>query len=138
MKRFLRPASLFFFYAYVLTVTVAGAEGIFGARLDFPLLMHQQVGQLAAGGAHNVLSQYRFLRGLELGFGIFALRYAKEIYSQRAMNRVFLITMGLGILGRIAGIVIDGFPSPLMQSFLYFEAVGIVLIFLDTRAAPAT
>ena len=53
------------------------------------------------------------------------------------MNHLFLITMGLGILGRIAGIVIDGFPSPLMQSFLYFEAVGIVLIFLETRAATA-
>ena len=134
LKRFVRPLSLFFFYSYVLTVVVAGAWGIFGAGLDFPILMHQQVGHLDANGSANVLSQYRFLRGLELGFGIIALRFRREIYAERTLNRLFLTTMGLGIVGRVMGLAIDGLPSLAMVSFLVFEAVGIIVIFTDTRS----
>lgn len=130
----LRRLSLLFFYGYVLAVVAAGAWGMLGARLDFPILMHQQVGHLDPNGARNVLSQYRFLRALELGFGIFALRFRRQIYTERTLNRLFLITMALGIAGRVAGLVIDGVPSPLMVSFLVFEAVGIVLIVADTRS----
>ena len=137
-KRFLRPASLFFYYAYVVTVVVAGAWGMVGARVDFPVLMSQPLAPLDKHGAINVLSQYRFLRGLELGFGIFAVRFRGRVYAERTFNAVFLTTMGLGILGRVFGLVIDGLPSALMLSFLIFEVVGIVLIFADTRVVNRT
>jgi hypothetical protein len=134
----LRRLSLLFFYGYVLAVVAAGAWGMFGARLDFPILMHQQVGHLDPNGARNVLSQYRFLRGLELGFGILALRFRREIYTQRTLNRLFLTIMALGIAGRVAGLAIDGVPSPVMVGFLVFEAVGIVLIVADTRSVTTS
>lgn len=132
--RALRTVAVVLFYGYVLTLLAAGAWGLFGARVDFPVLMGQKLGQLHGGGI-DVLSQYRFLRGIELGLAAFALRFRHEIFTERTLNELFLFAMGCGILGRVLGVAIDGVPSELMLSFLGYEAVAIVLIVVVTRPA---
>jgi Domain of unknown function (DUF4345) len=118
----------------VLTLTVAGVWGLFGARLDFPILLDQPVGRLSPGGAADVLSQYRFLRGIEAGFGLFAIWWRKEIFTGgTAYNRLFVLTMGMGVLGRIVGWGLDGTPSWPMFVFLGVEMVGLGCICAVTR-----
>ena len=75
--RYLALAARVLFWAYIATVLAAGFWGLVGARLDFPILMGQQVGGLDHHATANVLSQYRFLRGLEAGFGMFAVAYRR-------------------------------------------------------------
>jgi len=126
--------SYFFFYTYIGLVCLAGVWGAFGlARLDFPLLMEADLSALSARGEVNVLSQYRFLRALELGFGLFALTFTREIFSQRKFNRLFLLIMGLGILARLSSIMYEGQPNWMMLSFMFYELAGLIVIYLYTR-----
>ena len=89
--------ALVFFFGYVLTLIVAGAWGIAGARLDMPWLLRVHLGDLPHRAQANLLSQYRFLRAIELGFGLFALRYWREIFRLRSYNQIFLAAMACGV-----------------------------------------
>jgi Domain of unknown function (DUF4345) len=123
-----------FFWAYILTVLGAGLWGMVGARLDFPILLHQQVGELSATGRADVLSQYRFLRGIEAAFGVLCIWQRREIFvGGSTWNRLFLLGMGFGILGRVLGAAIDGTPSWPMWVFLGTEVVGWTFIVAATR-----
>jgi hypothetical protein len=130
----LRRASLVFFFAYVGTLILAGAWGVVGARLDMPILLRLHLADLPDRAATNLLSQYRFLRAIELGFGLFALRFWREIYRVAVYNRLFLATMACGVGARLLSLIADGAPSPWMDGFLGGELVGVILIFLATRS----
>jgi hypothetical protein len=133
--RWLAGAAWALFYLYVVALVVLGVWGVFVARLDFPLLMNQPYRSLDPEGATDVLSQYRFLRAIEAGFGVFALQFRREIFSQLPYNRLFLSVMTFGIAARIVGIVFEGVPSVPHLLALAIELVGAVVIFVATREA---
>jgi hypothetical protein len=122
-----------FFYGYVLTLIVAGAWGLVAARWDMGALFDLDLKLLPATTAASLLSQYRFLRAIELGFGLFAWCFRDQIYTQRTHNRVFLAGMGAGVLARLFSIALDGNPKLIFHLFLLFELVGIVIIWLRSR-----
>ena len=134
----LKWASYIFFYGYVGTLIVAGVWGVFFARIDMPLLLNVQIDHLPPVTAANLLSQYRFLRAIEIGFGVLAITFRNEIFHDQVFNRLFLVIMAGGIAGRILGLVFDGIPSIAMLFFLTFEVVGITLIFAFTRETVRT
>ena len=131
-RRALAVAAQVLFYAYVLTLVVAGVWGVFGARLDFPDFMRQEVSDLDADAVNSVLIQYRFLRGIEAGFGVFALRFRREIFTDPTFNRLFLGWMGFGIVARLVGLAFEGWPQPVMVGALLGEIMGVNAITLDT------
>ena len=133
----LRRASLVFFFGYVATLVLAGAWGVVGARVDMHLLLRLHLGDLPGRAQANLLSQYRFLRAIELGFGLFAWFYRRQIYALRSYNRLFLATMACGVAARLLSVPLDGAPSPWMDGFLGWELVGVALIFTATRATVA-
>ncbi|MEX2592903.1 MAG: DUF4345 family protein [Anditalea sp.] len=123
-----------FFYTYVGLVVLAGFWGAFiYPYLDFIYLFNLDVNSLPEYAKVNLLSQYRFLRALELGYGLFSLYFLKEIFSKLKYNKVFLTIMGLGILSRVVSWIIDGAPSHLFMFFLSYEAVGWAFIFVYSR-----
>ena len=130
----LRRVSLVFFFVYVALLIVAGAWGIVGARFDMRVLLQLHIHDLPDRTAANLLSQYRFLRAIELGFGVFALTSWRRIYSVRSFNRLFLSVMAAGVAARLVSLGLDGTPSWWMFVFLGWELVGVVLIFLATRS----
>lgn len=126
--------SYLLFYSYVLTLVLAGGWGAFGnAALDHRLLFDLDVRELPATTAASVLSQYRFLRLIELGFGLFALLFVREIYQQSKFNALFLSVMAAGVLARALSWQVDGPPKPVFGFFLLYELVGVVVLFLYTR-----
>jgi len=130
----MRSISYFFFYTYVGLVCLAGLWGAFGlARMDYSLLMQADLAVLTDRAEVNVLSQYRFLRALELGFGLFALSFVKEIFSERKFNHLFLGIMGMGILARVVSLFYEGTPNSMMLFFMLYELAGLILIFVYTR-----
>ncbi|WKN29688.1 DUF4345 family protein [Porifericola rhodea] len=130
----MRRLSYFFFYSYVGLVCLAGAWGaFFHARLDFALLMEVDMEVLNDKAQVNLLSQYRFLRAIELGFGLFALSFVKEIFSQKKFNALFLLIMGAGIVARLASCLYEGWPNIMMLFFMCYELLGLVIIYLYTR-----
>jgi hypothetical protein len=133
----LRRASLVFFFVYVALLIVAGAWGMVGARVDMWVLLRLHLNDLPDRTAANLLSQYRFLRAIEIGFGVFALTHWRRIYSIRTYNRLFLSVMAAGVAARLLSLGLDGGPSSWMYLFLGWELVGVVLIFLATRSGLA-
>jgi hypothetical protein len=133
----LRRASLVFFFVYVASLIVAGAWGMVGARVDMWVLLRLHLNDLPDRTAANLLSQYRFLRAIEIGFGVFALTHWRRIYSIRTYNRLFLSVMAAGVAARLLSLGLDGGPSWWMYLFLGWELVGVALIFLATRSGLA-
>jgi hypothetical protein len=124
-----------FFYGYVATLIGAGASGALFAKIDLALISgFRPQEELPRVTAANVLSQHRFLRAIELGFGLFALRFHKEIKSVRAYNGLFLSVMMLGVGARALGRAADGRPRASAYAFAGSELVGAGLIFAHTRS----
>lgn len=121
------------FLGYVLLLVLAGAWGVVGARVDFPVLLRLDLADLSGEAEANTLSQYRFLRAMELGFGLFALRYRHQVHTVADYNRLFLSVMAVGVVARVVGVVADGVPSAPMWVFLAWELVGVAVIFAYTR-----
>ena len=133
----LKWASNIFFYGYVGTLVLAGVWGVFFARIDMQLLLNVQIDHLPPGTAANLLSQYRFLRAIELGFGLFAFVFRDQIYHVQNYNRIFLSVMAFGVLARMVAVVLDGSPSLVMYLFAIFEVIGVIIIFVYTRRTLA-
>jgi hypothetical protein len=130
----MKAISYFFFYAYIGTVVFAGFWGAFiNPEYDHQLLFHIDVHQLSDSSRINLLSQYRFLRALELGFGIFSLLFVRLIFTVRKYNLLYLIIMALGVLARIFSLIFDGSPDKIFYIFLIFELLGIIFIFRYTN-----
>lgn len=122
-----------FFYGYTGLLILAGAWGIVGARLDQRVLFGIDLSTLRRPTAASLVSQYRFMRAIELGFGTFAVIFHSEIFSDRLFNRLFLATMLAGVLARVISRLVDGRPRPIFDFFLVSEALGALVIFAYTR-----
>lgn len=129
----LRWPAFVLFFGYAGLLALAGGWGLVGARLDMPLLLEVDLDDLSAAGDANLLSQYRFLRAIELGFGLVSLVYWRRIFGRRDFNRWFLAIMAAGVSARLLSLALDGVPSAAMLSFLGWELVGVFVIFAYTR-----
>lgn len=130
--------SYFFFYTYIGLVTIAGFWGAFiNPHFDFRLLFQMDTMDLEDNFRINLLSQYRFLRALELGFGLFSLRFVSQIFQEKKFNELFLMIMFSGILARVVSVIADGVPGIIHLFFLTYEFIGLIIIFLYTRKTIA-
>jgi hypothetical protein len=132
--RALRLLAFVTFYGYIALLVVAGAWGAFGwAALDQRWLYDLDVGGLAPSTSASLLSQYRFLRAIELGYGTLAWRYRREIFTDGRFGRPFLGIMTAGVLARVVGLVADGRPKTVFFFFMISELIGVVAIFTFAR-----
>ena len=130
----MKLANYFFYYVYIGTVIIAGFWGAFiNPYFDHRLLFHLNAHDLPDYSRINMLSQYRFLRAIELGFGIFAVVFVRDIFSDKKFNGLFLFIMASGICARVVSVIAEGSPSVLMYSFLIFELAGVIIIFLYSQ-----
>lgn len=122
------------FYGYAGMLLVAGVWGVAAARLDHKMLVGVDLAALERTVAANLVSQYRFLRAMEGGFGAFALLFKSEIFTVPRFNHLFLATMTAGVLARVISRIVDGRPRGIFDFFLIAEGVGALVIFLYTRS----
>lgn len=81
----------------------------------------------------SALNQYRYMKSMELGFGLFALFFRNSIYSERRFNRFYLFVVFLGAAERALSVLVDGAPRPFYVAAIFLElAVGVV-VFISTR-----
>ncbi len=126
--------SRFFFYTYIGLVLIAGFWGAFiNPYYDFDLLFSLDPHSLNEQVRINLLSQYRFLRALELGFGLFAIFFVNKIFEEKTFNMLFIFIMGSGIMARIVSWLMDGTPNMLAQTFMFYELLGWIVIFSHTK-----
>jgi hypothetical protein len=119
----LKLVALVLFFGYAVTLVLAGAEGALAAQFGFP-----------DDADADVVSNYRFLRALELCFGIVAIAYWRRIFGDRMPNLIFLSAMAAGVAARLLGLAVDGWPGLLVLGVVVWELAGVVVIFLATRS----
>jgi hypothetical protein len=103
----------------------------------FDLLTGLDLDQVPADAEANLLSQYRFLRAIELGFGVFTLMNRHEIFENVRYNALFLSIMAAGVAARLLSLALDGKPSATMLFFLVTKLGGVIVIFSYSRGTLA-
>lgn len=130
----MKQLSYFLFYTYVGLVLLAGFWGAFiGPWYDHIWLFDLDPGTLTEYSSTNMISQYRFLRALEFGYGLFSILFTREIFNEKKFNMLFLLIMFSGVLARLISIFAEGSPSGLFYFFMAYEMAGVAVIFLYTR-----
>ena len=129
----LRWTAYVLFYGYVGLLIVAGAWGVFFAAVDQRFLLDLDLDLINDDTARaNVLTQYRFLRAIEFGFGLASFRYRREIFEARGFYGLFLSVMVFGVLARLISLVLDGRPGWIFFVFMGLELAGAIAVYAAT------
>lgn len=134
----LKQANAIAFYSYALfLVTAGGLAGLFAPRwgpLEFEVFARAIFpADLTPEVMASALNQYRFMKSMEFGFGVFALVFRKEIYTDRKFNRFFLAIVFLGAAMRVLSILVDGRPHGAYIFFAILEFTIGAIIFAHSR-----
>ena len=122
---------------YALFLVGVGTMGIF--FLDWEAAKYYALGVEAFEGVEGATlrNQFRFLKAVELTFGIFALVYRKDILAGGLNCTIFLAGLFLGAFARGLAWVMDGTPLPIFQAFLFSEVLILIVVWLNARRALA-
>ncbi len=117
-----------FFWGYALMLLGVGFSGMWVAGWELPLLFGVPLEALNDLQRATLLNQYRFLKALEFGFGVFCLLYRREIFQRGRDHAVFLAGLGAGVAARAGGCLADGLPSPMFIAFMLLEGITGLLV----------
>jgi Domain of unknown function (DUF4345) len=119
----------FFYYLYVITLIVVGFCGLFVATWELRTIFHIDLSSMSPIDAATMSSQYRFLKGLELGCGCFSWKWRHEIFSNTAFRNSFLVIVWAGVFGRLVSLFTERPPHLLFIIFLVLEAItGLLML----------
>jgi hypothetical protein len=122
---------------YTLFLLAVGAWGIF--FLDWEVASFYALGPDAFDGVAGATlhNQFRFLKAIELTFGIFSFVYRKDILAGGLNCTIFLAGVFLGIFARGLSWLLDGTPHPAFQTFFVAEILIFLFVWLNARQAMA-
>lgn len=98
------------FYGWSGALLVLGAAGIFTGRWELATIFNVDLALLGQKGTATLLNQYRFLKAVEFGFGLFCFVFTREIFTVRIFNRLFLGIVFLGSIARALSMLVEGMP----------------------------
>jgi hypothetical protein len=117
-----------FFWGYVLMLIGIGASGTLIAPWELRTVFDVPLAGFTDPVQATLLNQYRFLKAIELAFGIFCLAFRREIFDLTTAHRVFLAGLFAGVAGRLGGWLLDGAPKPVFLLFAVLELVTGLLV----------
>jgi hypothetical protein len=133
MSRFITPVALVMQLGYSAMLVVVGVAGIFTARWELATVFGIDPGSWSQDIQATMLNQYRFLKSLELGAGVFCFAYRADIAAGGRASRVFLAIVALGVIARSIAWFLDGRPATVFLIFLVLEALTFVAVALHLR-----
>lgn len=116
--------------AYSAMLVGVGAAGIVLARWELATVFVLDVTTLGPNGSATMLNQYRFLKSVELGAGVYSLMFRRRILAGRRETSAFLALVAGGCIARIVAWIVDGQPSALFIGFLAAEIVTFLAVAL--------
>ncbi|MDQ6681146.1 MAG: DUF4345 domain-containing protein [Pseudomonadota bacterium] len=125
--------SRLFFWGYALMLVGIGASGVLIAPWELDRVFAVPLATLTALDQATLLNQYRFLKALELTFGIYCISFRREIFRPGLEHRVFLIGPFAGVIARLGSWLVDGSPRTVFLLFLVLELITGVLVWLQVR-----
>jgi hypothetical protein len=106
----MRILSTVLFYGWAGALLVLGGMGVFTGRWELAHVFQINVEGMGYEAKANLLNQYRFLKGIEFGFGLFCFLFRKEIFRVAPFNQLFVSIVFVGALARALAIVLEGWP----------------------------
>ena len=122
---------------YSVMLVVVGTAGILSARWELATIFKVDPSAWPPDVQATMLNQYRFLKGLELGSGVFCLAYRTDIMAGGRAAWVFLAIVAAGIAGRAYAWTVDGRPATAFVIFLVLEALVFVAVVAHLRQSDA-
>lgn len=81
----------------------------------------------------TLLNQYRFLKAMELGFGVFSVVLHREIFAVPRFHVLFLVVLFAGAAACLLSRAVDGRPHAAFISFTVLElATGLLVLLAST------
>lgn len=122
---------------YALFLVAVGAYGIL--FLDWELATFYGIDRSTLTGSEGatLLNQMRFLKAVELSFGLFCLLFRRDILSGGQASLVFMTGLFLGVAARSLSLILDGAPNSLFVFFLVAETFIFVVMLLHLRLVAA-
>ncbi|WP_147448567.1 DUF4345 family protein [Corallococcus terminator] len=81
----------------------------------------------------SALNQYRYMKSMEFGFGVFCVCFRDLIYTDRRFNRFYLGILFLGTAERALSVLLDGMPRPFYVAAIFIELSVGLIVFISTR-----
>ncbi|MCY1043255.1 DUF4345 family protein [Corallococcus sp. bb12-1] len=81
----------------------------------------------------SALNQYRYMKSMEFGFGVFCVCFRDFIYTDRRFNRFYLGIIFLGTAERALSVLLDGMPRPFYVAAIFIELSVGLIVFISTR-----
>jgi hypothetical protein len=106
----MRILALVLFYGWSGALLLLGGAGIFTGRWEVETIFRIPLSALGEEGTANLLNQYRFLKAVEFGFGLFCFVFKNEIFTERVFNRLYLSIVFLGAAARALSLMLEGLP----------------------------
>ncbi len=131
--KLLRVLARVAFWSYVAALFVLGAAGVLFPEPELDALYQARLAGLDEA-RDVVLHQYRFLKGIVLGFGIYCWTFRREILQPGVHHRIFLTTLFLGAGARLISWILDTRPQDRLISFTISELIFGLLILAYVRA----
>lgn len=129
----MRFLSALLFAGWVAALVLLGFAGIFTGRWELQHIFKIDLAGMTREAQGNLLNQYRFLKAIEFGFGVFCVLYRREILKVRLFNRLFLSIVFLGAAARALSVAVDGWPHWAFTGITILEFLTGIVVFLHSR-----
>jgi len=122
---------------YALFLVAVGAYGVFYLHWELAYFYGIDADTLTGRNGATLLNQFRFLKAIELTFGLYCLLFRRDIMAGGLACTLFLSGLGLGFFSRGLSMVLDGRPHGAFVFFMVAEIVIFVVVWLNARHVAA-
>lgn len=129
----MKSLSALLFAGWVGALVLLGAAGIFAGEWELRHIFKIDLAGMSREAQGNLLNQYRFLKAIEFGFGLFCVLFRHEILKVHLFNRLFLSIVFLGAAARALSIALDGWPHWAFTGITILEFLTGIVVLLHSR-----
>jgi hypothetical protein len=133
----LQRLATWFFWGYTLMLLGIGSSGMLIAPWELRTIFAVPLDAFSPLAQATLLNQYRFLKAMELAFGLYCLFWRGAIHHPGPANRLFLAGVAAGVAARLGSWLVDGTPHPIFLGFAAGEAITGVLVAWRVRRRPS-
>jgi hypothetical protein len=119
---------------YAAIFVLSGAASLLGAHLELRPLFGLDADALSPDTRGGLLAQYRFLRAMEVGFGLYMWRAAASLTPTARLD--VLLVLWLAPASRLIARVADGDPAWGWSALTVAELLLAAALTVGTRSPP--